>query len=219
MKAAQRTLLLVLATAGLVTLWLVPAAQAAPTQASASLDAGCDQNGLPNSVALCEGTGRFTIKLSGNAVLNVREGWVGLSGKAKAIKKKKKKKKRVRTTRRKPIVPDVPTFRRGKYTVYTGRNLYFYLPPGTWRVVADGVGLSASAVGKGHVNLRARPQRRREDPDPQQGLISVAGASYIDWPSLWRFFRFGRDVPTPELSNVDTERRREGSVSRSVGDQ
>jgi len=222
MKAVRRMLIVTLSIGALVGCWLVPSAGAAPSNSAAAADAGCDSNGLPNSLALCDGNGRATIKLKGNAVLKVEDGWVGLSGKAKVIRKRTKGGK-VRRIRRKPIVPRVDTSKRGKYTVYTGNEMYFYLPPGNWRILIKGAGVSVSAVGKGHVNLRAKPHRRR-DPVPAlpPGLVSVAGSEYVDWPAIWRFFKFGNTEPPPVVTRRDSLRSgegNEGSVTDRVGEQ
>lgn len=202
--AATRLQILVLSLllAGMAGLMLAPGAGAASAEALRTIGTGCEQNGLPNSVALCDGAGRVTLKLKGVAVLSVAEGWVGLSGKSNPIKKKKKKgKKRRVIPGPKPIVPRIRTYRRGKYRIYRGDSMYFYLPPGTWRLVINGTGVSVSAVGQGRVTVRQKKPRPREQrrpitPEPEPGLISVAGSDYHDWPSLQEIFRFGVDVPT-----------------------
>ncbi len=221
--AVKRLQILVLSLllAGVAGLMLVPGAGAASAEALSTLGTGCEQNGLPNSVALCDGAGRVTLKLKGVAVLSVADGWVGLSGKSKSITKKKKKGKKKRVIPGpKPIVPKLRTYRRGKYTIYRGKNMYFYLPPGTWRLVINGTGVSISAVGEGRVGvqqkkLKPKPQPRPIAPAPTPGLISVAGSDYWNWPALQELFSFGADVPTPW--NDDRTSHDQRSEKDSVG--
>ena len=220
--AAKRLRILVLGLllAGVSTLLLAPSAGAASAEALRAIGTGCEQNGLPNSVALCDGAGRVTLKLKGVAVVSVVEGWVGLSGKSKPIRKKKKGKKRKVIPGPKPIVPKLRTYRRGKYRIYRGDNMYFYLPPGNWRLVINGTGVSVSAVGKGHVGVQQKKPRPRPQPQPittvpEPGLISIAGAAYRDWPRLQELFSFGVDLPTPQGDDEPTDEKR--SEADSVG--
>ena len=197
-------------------------AHAAP-QSSVStaraLGTGCEPNGLPGSVAVCDGTGRLNVRLSGTAVLSVRDGRVTLKGRAERVCKLKrfKRKNGKRVVRRvckraKPIVPrNVVTRKSRGYTIYIGRWLYFYLPAGTWRISVEGAGVSLSAVGEGRAGVVSRI--RRNDTRTTPGLISVGGQIYNRWPKRWTKYEFGPDVENDE--DRPMEPRRSGRTSSS----
>ena len=176
------------------------AAESSARQAR-QLSTGCEPNGLPGSVAVCKGTGRLNVRLTGTAVLTVQNGRVTVKGKAQRVCKLKRVKRkngrrvirRVCTKRARPILPRGKITRKARgYRIYIGRRLYFYLPAGTWRVSAEGTGLSLSAVGEGRAGVVSRT--KRNDPDAAPGLISVGGQIYDKWPRRWTKYDFGPDI-------------------------
>ena len=187
---------------------------------------GCDPNGLPGSLAVCDGTGRLNVRLTGTAALSVRSGRVTLKGKAARICKMKRVKRkhgrrvlrRVCTKRSKPILPRGVERRKARgYTIFIGEGLYFYLPAGTWRVSAEGRGLSLSAVGEGVAGVKAGSLRDSGTAEP--GLISVGGELYSTWPRRWTKYDFGPDATDDEKGDdkgVEPSRPEERSSSATI---
>lgn len=66
--------------------------------------------------------------------------------------------------------------------VYGGQDLRFRIFRGAWRVVIQGGGIDASAVGNGIVGLRG------------EGRYSVNGSPYRLWPEEYRTIRLGSDT-------------------------
>jgi len=205
-------------------------AHGAPSSAQVQarqLGSGCEPNGLPSSLAVCEGTGRLNVRLKGTAVLSVQGGRVTLKGKAERVCRMKRVKRkdgrivtrRVCSKRAKPILPRGVTTRKARgYTIFIGERLYFYLPAGNWRVSAEGSGLSLSAVGEGLAGVKA--QRPPDDTVAQPGLISVGGELYNNWPRRWTRYDFGPDVavdePDDDQQSVPTSGSRAESAAGGV---
>ncbi len=196
-------MLLAAATALLASGSLAHAAPSSVSTQARQLDTGCERNGLPGSLAVCDGTGRLNVRLKGTAVLSVQGGRVTLKGKAARNCRLKRVKRRdgTRVTRRvcskrpKPILPrGVETRKSRGYTIFIGERLYFYLPAGNWRVSARGRGLSLSAVGEGRAGVKA--DRIRDPGSLTVGLISVGGQLYNRWPRRWTKYDFGPDIPS-----------------------
>ena len=178
-------------------------AHGAATSAAAQarqLGAGCEPNRLPNSLAVCEGTGRLNVRLKGTAVLSVQSGRVTLKGRAERVCRMKRVKRkngrtvirRVCSKRAKPILPQNVESRKARgYTIYVGERMYFYLPPGNWRLSAKGR-VSLSAVGEGVAGVKTL--RPRDGAVPRPGLISVGGELYDHWPRRWTKYEFGPGV-------------------------
>jgi hypothetical protein len=61
--------------------------------------------------------------------------------------------------------------------VYGGSDLRFRVFRGSWRVIIQGSGINASAVGDGTVRLRGT------------GRYSIDGASYALWPTVFETIR------------------------------
>lgn len=203
---------------------LAHGASASSTAQARQLGTGCEPNGLPSSLAVCEGTGRLSVRLRGTAVLTVQGGRVTLKGKATRVCKRKRVRRndgkivmrRVCSKRPKPILPrGVETRRARGYTIYVGELLYFYLPAGNWRVSAKGVGVSLSAVGEGQAGVQAHVAPESTTIEP--GLISVGGEIYDEWPRRWTKYLFGPDVEQDEeADSIDTpssDERRSSTMS------
>jgi hypothetical protein len=205
--------------ATVVTLVFGPMAHASPRTSQAQardLSTGCEPNGLPHSLALCDGSGRVNVQLEGTAVLRVLDGRVTLKGQAKRVCVRKRVKRKNGTfvmrrvcKRTKPILPKIDTRKSRGYTIYSGERLFFFLPAGKWRISARGQGMSISAVGEGRVGVKAEPQPR--DEVVPASLISVGGQVYDAWPRRWARFDFGRDaepdVPSQDSTSGDTTSR------------
>jgi hypothetical protein len=202
--------------ATVVALVFGPMAHASPRSSQAQargLGTGCEPNGLPHSLALCDGSGRVNVQLEGAAVLRVLDGRVTLKGRAKRVCVRKRVKRKNGTfvmrkngtfvmrrvcKRTKPILPKIDTRKSRGYTIYSGERLFFFLPAGNWRISARGQGMSISAVGEGRVGVQAEPQPR--DEVAPASLISVGGKIYDAWPRRWARFDFGREVPRRKVS-------------------
>lgn len=200
-----------LATLALAALVLVPAASAANRTTDAQLrevGTGCEPNGLPNSLALCNGSGRLSVKLAGTVVLSVGDGNVTLKGRAnRACKRKRIKRRdgtivwrRVCSKRAKPILPRMAPRKARGYKIFSGERMFFYLPAGAWRISVRGSGISLSAVGEGSGGVKSRAG------GGSGGLISIGGQIYDEWPHRWTRFEFGRDAKKDD-EKTDTARR------------
>ena len=216
--------------ATVVTLVFGPMAHASPRSSQAQareLGTGCEPNGLPHSLALCDGSGRVNVQLEGTAVLRVLDGRVTLKGQSKRVCVRKRVKRKNGTfvmrrvcKRTKPILPKIDTRKSRGYTIYSGKRLFFFLPAGNWRISARGQGISISAVGEGRVGVQA--ERRPRDEVVSASLISVGGQVYDAWPRRWTRFNFGRDVE-PDVTKQDstsggtTSRTKISSVGGGAG--
>ncbi len=217
--------------ATVVTLVFGPMAHASPRSSQAQareLGTGCEPNGLPHSLALCDGSGRVSVQLEGTAVLRVLDGRVTLKGQAKRVCVRKRVKRKNGTfvmrrvcKRTKPILPKIDTRKSRGYTIYSGKRLLFFLPAGNWRISARGQGMSISAVGEGRVGVQAI-SRPRDEVVPAS-LISVGGQVYDAWPRRWTRFDFGRDVEQDatkqdSASGGTTSRTKISSVGGGAGE-
>ena len=211
--------------ATVVTLAFGPMAQASSRSAEAQawgLGTGCEPNGLPHSLALCDGSGRINVQLKGTAVLRVLTGRVTLKGQAKRVCTRKRVKRRNGSfvmrrvcKRAKPILPKIRTRKSRGYTIYSGKRLFFFLPAGKWRISARGQGMSISAVGEGRAGVQAGPRRRGKVAPAS--LISVGGQVYDSWPRRWTHFKFGGDAES-DVTKKDTPRTKIASVLGGAGE-
>jgi len=65
---------------------------------------------------------------------------------------------------------------------YGGRDIRFRIFRGSWRLVVNGTGINASAVGSGLVGLRG------------DGRYSIDGEPYQAWPEEYQTIRLGPDL-------------------------
>ena len=66
--------------------------------------------------------------------------------------------------------------------IYGGRDLRFRIFRGSWKLVVNGTGINASAVGSGVVGLRG------------EGRYSIDGAPYQAWPEEFDTIRLSPDL-------------------------
>jgi hypothetical protein len=69
----------------------------------------------------------------------------------------------------------------GAGTVYGGSDIRFRVFRGSWRVIIQGNGINASAVGDGTVRLRGT------------GRYSIDGAAYAAWPAVFETIRLAEE--------------------------
>ena len=66
--------------------------------------------------------------------------------------------------------------------IYGGRDIRFRIFRGSWKLVVNGTGINASAVGSGVVGLRG------------EGRYSIDGAPYQAWPEEFETIRLSPDL-------------------------
>lgn len=144
---------------------IIPVLAVAATLASASSAWAVASDG---GVELAGGSGRAVLSLRGASLGTLESGRITVT---------------VRAGEPRIVVTGHEWQRKAKDggTTYGGRDLRYRVFRGAWRLVIQGTGINASAVGGGIVGLRGT------------GRYSIDGASYEPWPSVYQTIRLGAD--------------------------
>jgi hypothetical protein len=123
--------------------------------------------GADGGIELAKGSGRAVLTLRGAALGSLERGRITIA---------------IRAGEPQVLVQGEDWQRRTADGVtYGGRDIRFRIFRGAWRLVIQGGGISASAVGEGLVGLRGT------------GRYSIDGASYKPWPAEYQTIKLGYD--------------------------